>query len=253
MNRILSRYLDEIRMNLAGLGLREREDVLAEIAAHLEQAAAAHRGQQPGLSDDEAYLRATSDFGEPREIGIRHGPSGGVVRRSTGEVLIDVAVLSGRGLGRGARAAGRGARAVLKWTAITAASLVAVAVVVALVVLVTFREPITAGIEEAAGSRTVYAYNHMWPLSDPQAQVETDSFDVRAGMRLEFQVQTEPTTGCAAIQLIAPDGSVAYQNGSGCSGVDVTRQLTQSGTYQVRYAYVAFSGAVRAHGIERPA
>ena len=108
MSKILDDYLRDVRRNLSHLPVRERDAVMAEMRDHLVTEARRLRHGDSGLSDDEAMLQATQAFGEPEEIGVAHGPRGGVVRRSTGEHLLDVAILT-------SRAAGRGAKGVLKW------------------------------------------------------------------------------------------------------------------------------------------
>lgn len=246
MNPILRKYLDQVRRNLSGIGLAEREDVLGEIRAHLEQAAADERSRNPDLSEDEAFLRATSGFGEAKEIGIRHGPQGGIVDRTTGEVLLDVAVLTGRGIGRTARAAGRGVRSVLKWGAIATAALM----IIAVIVVVAYREPITENIEQQRDTRRVYEYQRSWGDQDLQTKVETDSFDVRPGRVVDFTVSVQALRGCGGIQVTGPDGAILYQNGQGCDATSVTRTWSQTGTYEVRYTYVAFAGIVSLHGTE---
>ena len=91
-NHILDDYLDELKLQLKHLPLAERRQVDRDIRAHLEQEVKERRKADKTLSEDEAVLAATHAFGDPKDIGISYGAGGGIVRRSTGEVVLHVAV-----------------------------------------------------------------------------------------------------------------------------------------------------------------
>src|SRR5690242_8981585 len=116
-HRILSDYLLSLRGQLKNLPARRRDEVLREVEAHTEAHVAELARDEPKLSADERYLRATAAFGDPAEIGFRDEAGGVLVKTSTGDVLLRMAVLTGRAAAVTGKAAGRGARSLLKWTA----------------------------------------------------------------------------------------------------------------------------------------
>jgi hypothetical protein len=242
-NHILDDYLDELKLQLKHLPLAERRQVDRDIRAHLEQEVKERRKADKALSEDEAVLAATHAFGDPKDIGISYGAGGGVVRRSTGEVVLHVAVLAGRGV---ARTVGK----TVKWTAIVAGVLLLLAVAVGLTIVVVYKDTISHNVDQAASRRLVYEYSGAWAAPNVQNGPHTDSFELAAGTRVDFSLTTTPQSGCAAVQVTAPDGTIAYSNGQGCSATQQQLGFTQVGKYTVQYTYAAYTGSVSSYAYQ---
>ncbi len=249
---IIRDYLKHVRSRLQHLGLRQREQVLSEIQDHLELEVARLRREDSSLSADEAALKATNAFGDPGEIGVAYGAGGGVVNQTTGERLLDVAVLSGQ-------AAGRGVRGVFKWTGITAASIVGVLLVLAVASLVlaeqladTFQEDIrdAYALELEAIPHPLYFYEDVWS-SDAHTDVRSDTFGVRADIKeFHFEILLEPAgdvsdAGCVKVRLLDPNGEAAYDSGNACNGDHRVFRLHEPGTWTVEYTFLAYAGQVQ--------
>jgi hypothetical protein len=237
---IMDDYLNQIRKQLRHLELSERDQVLAEVRGHLTDEVARLRKADKSLSRDEAELKATHAFGEPEELGVAYGPRGGVIRKRTGERLLEVAVLTGR-------AAGRGVKGTLKWTGIAAAVLLGAGLIVFISLLFfasdiaeTFQDDIRESIP-----REVYSYSGSWAVPNSNNGVVTDSFQIGEHVKeFEFHASTTPETGCLAIQLQSPSGQVMDINGNGCQPTDRDTTYTESGTWQIRYTFIAYTGSV---------
>lgn len=245
MNDIIKDYLRAVRRQLPHLGVRERDAVMQEIETHLQAEVRRLRRLEKGLSADEAALRATNAFGDPAEIGIAYGDRGGVINRSTGELLLEVAVLT-------TRAAGRGVRSIAKWTGITALIIVGVGLVLTVAVLYlandfleTYQDDIRSNVP-----RPLYDYNDHWDVTEAHTEITTSTFrmpdDANA---FWFHLQVSPGSdphGCVRVTLVDPDGQVAYDSGTGCGRIDHTATLTQQGTWKITYQFAAFHGSVAA-------
>src|SRR5687767_11115111 len=142
MNRILADYLLEVRTRLSALPYKEQDEVMAEVKAHLLSDIEERRARSPKKSEDELALAATAAFGDPDEIGVAYGPKGGLVNKGTGQVLLRAAVLTGRGAKATAKAAGRGLGRTLKWAGIIVGALVLVGAVLAVVLLVAYKDTV---------------------------------------------------------------------------------------------------------------
>jgi hypothetical protein len=254
MNRILDDYLLDIRTQLLHLPYKDQDAVMAEVRAHLESDMADRRRRDPRLTPDELALQATAAFGAPDEITVRFGPTGGLVRKSTGEVLLRAAVLTGRAAKATGRAAGRGAKAVLKWTAITALIVFTAALIVGMVVLVEYKDTIAKGVQQEMGTRSIYDHDGTWAVGNPQGSIHTDSFELsQQADHMDIGVSTTPQMGCVAIQLTDPAGAIVYQNGQGCSAVGEHLSFSQHGTWKIQYTFVAYTGTISVHAIEHVA
>jgi hypothetical protein len=246
MTRILDDYLLGLRTQLLHLPYGDQDAVMAEVRAHLESDMADRRRRDPRLSDDELALQATAAFGAPDELTVRFGPSGGLVRKSTGEVLLRAAVLTGRA----AKATGRGVRTLLKWTGITAAVLLGVALVLVIVAAFVGTNLATTYHDQIAESipHPVYSYSGAWGVSDAQANIKTDPFAVPSDSReLRIRFTTAPTSGCIAIQLTSPSGKVTMVNGNGCSAFNQESSYAETGEWRVQYTFVGYAGSLSAH------
>jgi len=251
MNRILDDYLLDLRTQLLHLPYKDQDAVMADVRAHLGSDMAERKRRDPHLSDDELALQATAAFGAPDEIAVQFGPGGGLVRKSTGEVLLRAAVLTGRAAKATGRVAGRGAKAVVKWTAITALIVFVAALVVGTVVLIEYKDTIAKGVQEATSIHSIYDHQGAYAASDPRTMVMAESFQVGAKAdHFDIGISAQPQTGCLAIQLTDPSGKVAYSNGQGCSSTGEHLSFTQPGTWKIQYTFAAFTGSFSANAIE---
>ncbi len=249
MSNIIRDYLNDVRRRLHHLGLRERESVLGEIEDHLGAEVARLRAADKELSADEAALKATNAFGDPSEIGVAYGAPGvpgGVVNQTTGERLLDVAILS-------TQAAGRGAKGLVKWTGIAAASIAGALLLFAIVFVIFGEETLNRLYDDAkeAQAHRLYSYSGAWSISNSNTDHFTIGFDVGPDMKqveMWFTILPAEPSGCARIQLKAPDGTVAFDSGTGCNGIQQQILISQPGTWQLEHTYVAFHGIVSIHG-----
>ena len=243
---ILDDYLDALKLQLRHLPLSQQRQVLAEVRAHLEQDIDGRLAEDKRLSKDEAALQATHGFGDPKDIGVAYGANGGLVRKSTGEVLLHVAVLTGRGVARTVRTT-------VKWTGIALLVILVLATAAAIAAAFIASDLIQEYKDEIVESipRPVYGYQGNWSLPDAQASMRTDTFQVSTdarGFDLRFDVQ--PTHGCLQLVVTAPDGSVAYQSGQGCSAYTHQMHGAQQGSWRIQYTFLAFTGRVNAEAYE---
>lgn len=235
-NRILDDYLAAVQRQLGFLPRRQRAEVLRDVRSHLEEKVRELRQADSRLSADEATLQATHDFGEPADLGVAYGASGGVVRKSTGEVLLRVAALTGKAAG-----------GVLKWTLIAVLVVLGLAVAVGIAVLFVAGGVLVAYQDEIAASvpRPIYTYSAEWAAPEFQAATRTDAFQVSTdatGFDLLIGVGQE--NGCLALTVTAPDGSQAYSNGQGCQDTAQQLHFAQQGTWRIQYTFAAFTGSV---------
>jgi uncharacterized membrane protein len=235
-NRILDDYLAAVRRQLGSLPRAQRDEVLRDIRSHLGEKVRELRQADSRLSADEAMLQATHDFGDPADLGVAYGASGGVVRKSTGEVLLRVAALTGKAAG-----------GVLKWIVIAILVLVALAVVAGIAVLFVAGGVLVAYQDEIASSvpRPIYGYSEEWDLASSQAAMRTDAFQVSTDATgFDLLVDIRPEAGCLPLIVFAPDGTQAYSNGQGCQDTGQHLHFSQQGTWRIQYTFVAFSGSV---------
>lgn len=245
MSKILEDYLRDVRRHLKQLPIRERDAVLAEIRDHLQSEARRLCAADKRLSGDEAMLQATNAFGDPQELGIAYGPQGGVVRRSTGEQLLDVAVLT-------SRAAGRGVKGVLKWTGIAAAVLLGAALIALIATLVFAGEIINTfedDIREAV-PHPIYHFSDDRELTDPRSGVTQESFQVADDFReFKFFLETDPEAGCVQVQLTSPSGEANDVTAGSCDAVSRSTTYTEHGTWTVRYLFAAYAGSIDVNAV----
>lgn len=245
-NPILDDYLDAVKRQLRHLPLREQRQVLAEIRAHLDEDIAHRQKQDKALSRDEATLQATHDFGDPKDLGVAHGAQGGVVRKSTGEVLLHVAVLTGRGVARTVRTT-------LKWVGITVLVLLtlgtAVAIAAAFIasdLLKEYKDDIVEAVP-----RPIYHSSGTWALEDAQTTTRTDSFQVSSNARgFDLDIDVRPESGCLKIVITDPSGGIVYDSGTGCDTYGPHLHFSQKGTWSIQYTFVAFVGEMQVEAYE---
>lgn len=235
-NRILTDYLDDFASRLRHLPSGQRTQVLTEVRAHLEDDIRQRRAEDPVLSLDEATLQATEAFGEPSDLSVAYGASGGVVRTSKGQVVLRIAAATGRAVG-----------SVLKWVLIAFLVLLGLAVLAGIAVLFVAGGILTAYEDEIAGSvpRPIYSYDGSWALPDAQTRTVNGAFQVSTDATgFDLMISTDPGTGCLAVQVIAPDGAVAYSNNQGCEATQQHLHFSQQGSWRIQYTFAAFTGSV---------
>jgi hypothetical protein len=249
---IMSDYTRDIRKGLAHMDVRERDAVLKEIRVHLGEAVAQLQAEDPKLSPDEAAIKATYAFGNPRDIGVAYGGDNGigVINRTTGDRLLEVAIVTGRVAGTVAVTTGRGIKGVLKWAGISIAAILGITVVLLLGTLVfaggvidTFQDDIRENTP-----RPLYQYSGSWGVTEPHTETRTDSFQIREGVRdfiIEFNIRPDDGGGCTRITLTAEGSTTpAYDSGTGCGETSQTLTLSDKGTWTIQYTYVAYVGSV---------
>ena len=243
-NHILDDYLDALKPQLRHLPPAERRAVLAQVREHLEEDIRGRREEDKRLSLDEAALQATHGFGDPQDIAVAYGARGGVVRKSTGEVLLQVAVLTGRGV---ARTVGK----TVKWTAITLAFLLLLGAVIFLALAIVYQPTIDRSLDKATdhASRVLVERSE---IHDGDTATFTDSFSItEQTVTSDFQVRVVPagsTAGCVAIVITGPGSSKVYDSTGNCEAQDFRTSFTQPGTYTIEYRLVAFTGTLSVSG-----
>lgn len=239
MNPKLRAYLRRVESQLSGMDRNERSTVMLEIRDHLSAEVA--RRVAAGATEDDAVQAAIEAFGEPEDLGVAYGAGGGIVNRTTGDRILEVAVLTGR-------AAGRGVGKVAKFLGIAALALLGAAVVIT-VAVVAFAGVFVAAFDDEinqAVPRPVYDRAESHDASDPMIGVQSDSFgipDAADELRIFYSVEHDPRVGCLRIDLVAPDGDIHNLNGDGCSDAGRhTVYTAEPGTWQVRYTASGFVG-----------
>ena len=252
MTHILDDYLDALKPHLRQLPLPEQRQVLGQVREHLEEDIRARRQADKKLSADEAALQATAAFGDPQDIGVayRANGSGGVVRKSTGEVLLHVAVLSGRGV---ARTVGK----TVKWTGIALGFLILLGAVVFVILAVAYQPTVEKGLEEAAKYRGRELLQRSG-VADHETSVFSDSFTIGAqtvssDLIVQVVPTADPASGCMTIVITGPNAARHYDSTGNCDRQSFQGSFTTPGTYTVEYRLVAFTGSysVRGHVVER--
>lgn len=245
-NPILDDYLDAVKRQLRHLPLREQRQVLAEIRAHLDEDIAHRQKEDKNLSRDEATLQATHDFGDPKDLGVAHGAQGGVVRKSTGEVLLHVAVLTGRGVARTVRTT-------VKWTGIVLLVILGLATALAIAGAFVASDLLKEYKDEIVESvpRPIYSYQATYDLEHVQATTRSDSFQVSSDARgFDLVIDILPEGGCLAMRVLAPDGTTAFDNGQGCSATNQGLHFSDPGRWTISYTFVTFTGSVDVEAYE---
>lgn len=243
-SHILDDYLDALKPQLRHLPLKEQRRVLAEVREHLEEDMRGRREEDRKLSEDEAALQATHGFGDPQDLGIAYGAGGGIVRKSTGEVLLHIAIVTGRGV---ARTVGT----TLKWTAISVAFLLLLGAIVGLALAIVYQPTIEKGLEEATSySERVLVQRS--EVHDGDSATFTDSFTISDKLiTSDFELRVTPsgdTPGCLIVIITGPGTSKAYDSTGNCDAQDFRTSFTTPGTYTIEYRLVNYTGSLLVSG-----
>jgi hypothetical protein len=234
-NRILDQYLNDVERHLRGLSSPQRQNVLREMRAHLQEEILRRREADPQLSLDEATLGATHAFGEPQEIGVSYGPHGGEVRNQAGEVLLRVAHATGRGL----KATGRGLGRTLKWSLIVLLVLFLTGVTAGLVVLAIFQDDI-----REAFPRELYQRNDRYDNRTGTFEEVMVVPEHYRAIDIHLWVSRQGASSCAAITILSPSGKAVLDTGDGCSTTNRQVRVEETGTYTITYRLETFTGSV---------
>jgi hypothetical protein len=212
-NRILDEYLERLRAALSDLPPDERDAVVAESRAHIEDAIAARLAADPRLETARVTLEETSAFGEPGEIAAARraapGPGPGPVRRFRWPRWATFAVAAG------------------------------------VLLLVTV---VAVDIIDKPGQYTPY---HRDTVAENETSLVNDTFEVRPNTQtLAITVRIEEDAGCAGIRIIDPAGQRVLDQWDACG--DVTRSVEVKpnisggvGVWRVEIQHRDFSGAVQ--------
>jgi hypothetical protein len=238
-NHILDDYVDALKPHLRQLSLAEQRQVLRQVRDHLEEDIRSRREADPKLSADEAAIQATAAFGDPQDIGVAYGSGGGVVRKSTGEVLLHVAVLGGRGV---ARTVGK----TVRWTGIALGFLILVGAVVFVVLAVAYQPTVERGLEEVASYRERDLVRRSGG-ADGDTAVFTDTFSIgERTVSSSFHLVVTPTggaaSGCMTVLITGPQATRVYDSTGDCGPQNFQGSFTAPGTYTIEYRQVAFTG-----------
>jgi hypothetical protein len=242
---ILDDYLDAIKPQLRHLPPGEQRKVMAQVRDHLQEDIRGRMEEDRKLSVDEAALQATHGFGDPQDIGIAYGASGGIMRKSTGEIILQVAIVTGRGV---ARTVGK----TVKWTAIALAFLLLLGSIVFLALAVVYQPTIEKGLEEA----TSYADRVLVQRTgthDGDTATFQDSFSITDHtITSDFSLRVTPgggsTGGCMVVVITGPSNSKVYDSTGNCEAQDFRTSFTVPGTYTIEYRLVAYSGTFSVSG-----
>lgn len=245
---IIEDYLLALRGALQQLDVRERDKVVREIRDHLKAETARLQAVDSGLSYDEAALKATAAFGDPKDIGLAYGPKPGLVRKSNGQLLLHLAVLAGRSARATGQVTGRAVRQTLKWTGVVALILFVAILAVVLTVIITYKDTVNMGLEKA----TSYTDRTLVERSQSM-QVETttfqDSFEITSRtVDSSFFLRITGSTGCGFFTIVGPSGNTLYDTTGSCKDHQVETSFLEPGTYSITYRFAAFSGSLQVHG-----
>lgn len=217
-------YIRRLSADLGHLPKKERDAVLAEVRAHLEEAA-----KEDGME------AAIESFGTPAEVAAGYDRDTQTVRARSGAVVLTVS----KALGRGVVATGRGAGRVLKWGLIGALSLLAIASAIAIAVLVVFDDEIKEAVP-----RPIDAYDRSCTVTSPCAGPENAAtFDIGPDVK-EFRVLIDGDcdAGTASVRAQDPSGDVITLSENACNGAIKT--FTEQGRWSITVVYSAYVGTV---------
>lgn len=94
MNQVLQDYIRDVQKRLGHLPPAIRKRLTSEITGHVILEVASMRREDPELDQEEAARRVIESFCPPEEMLIAYGPDGGVVRSSTGQLILRSKALS---------------------------------------------------------------------------------------------------------------------------------------------------------------
>ncbi len=244
VNQVLHGYVRQVRHRLRHLPRAVQREVMAELLAHIEDDTALRQRSNPALARQQASAEAIEAFCPADDIGVAIGPRGGIIRSSSGELLLPVAVLSGEGLGRHARMT-------QAWTAVAAAGSAALVAAVAFGAFLASQGDDGALDWDShsldAGAATAILLDQQWSAVDGFGNTTVSVPDWARGRAMTLAAHG---TGCVAARLYDPAGAVAVDawDPSGradCGSVRGTTGSVQPGVWLLQLYFEAYSGYVR--------
>lgn len=235
----LDHYMDELRRGLRHLPNDERAAILSEIRAHIQERI--NEGVAGGLSRKDATDAAIEAFGDASEVAVMYTPEGTVVRGRAGEIALDVAVRTGRGVGT-----------VLRYTLFTVLGLIGIAVVAALVLAVAYKDVIQDGIDTVAEHR-FRDVGERQSTHDATTSQFTDRFEIEYPVRdSDLWIRATPdgvVAGCIQVTVSHPDGTFMFDSGPVCGDtLSWQGSPVAKGRYAITYTLVGWSGTIQADG-----
>ena len=209
-NKILEEYLERLRASLSPLPGDEREAVIAETRAHLEEAIAARMIAEPDVPLARVTLQETSAFGEPAEIAAARGAA--------------------------PRAGGARMFSLPRWAKLLAA---AVAVVLVAVVAVDLIDKPTS----------FTAYQRDTVLEGETTTID-ETFTVAEGTQtLAITVRVQRDAGCTGVRITDPSGDVVLDQWDACGDISKSVEAKPSlsgrtGEWRVELRHQEFTGDV---------
>lgn len=221
VNEVLQAYMRAIHRRMGHLPGPMRRRVVSEVVAHIVLEAANLQRREPGLSAEEATRRAIEGFCPPEELLVAYGPEGGVVRRSTGTVVLRSRVLTVYG--------GRSRTFLLNGAA--AAGLLAVVAVLA-VVAFAFLPP----------GEDLSTQEYEWPALERSLADASGTEAIRwhldrpAGLVFEAD-----GTGCVGLRITSADGTVLVDALDEC--ITTGSWTVEAGDVLVEARYTDWTGS----------
>ncbi len=228
VRQVLHDYVRTLQAHLGRLPVRVQRRLTAEVVAHLEDRMQELRQAHPEWSEDEVAEGATRGFLDPMDMAIEYGEDGGLVRASTGEVVLRSNLLS--------RPAASGT---FRWNSFAAAGSGVLVLLAASAVFILQPDVLFGGqspeFDGLAPWDTVDEDYRDWNGTDQYAFTTTESASV------EIRVAHE--AGCLDWVLVSPSGS-EHREGACGSEIDPV-VLDEVGHWQVFLDGSAFTGQFR--------
>jgi hypothetical protein len=237
-NQRLEEYLRTVDANIAHIPRDERDATIREMRSHLHEMITELRRSDPEMGDTEATERAIRSFGDPADIGVSYGNGGAhpvVVNHRTGEVVLNVM----KATGRIAAATGRGLGKTLKWFLIAILALLFLGIGSALTLLIVFQDD----LREAA-PRTIHSYSRELDGANGERTSTFFVADDAKEVRIQLDVDRTGTSGCAAVTIEDPTGSVVFDSTGDCDDLSMLLTFYEAGRWTITYTYDSFDGYV---------
>lgn len=224
-NKILEEYVGRVRAELHALADDERDAVIDEMRAHLEDAIS-QRMAVDGYTDLEAAtLAETRAFGEPAEIGAARGVA------ASAEPAVPPTLPT------------RPPRRFPRWAPYAAAGLI---------VLVAFVVAANAGNStEYFGKQFLFGEPYQAKLNATnQTGMINESFVLPEGTdHFRLHALVEPVAGCVGVRVTDPHGSFVLNEWDSCGAMNHTITLDPEnsgkiGRWQVEVRYTNFTGTL---------
>lgn len=243
MANLIEDYLREVSATLRVAPDRKRQ-ILDELRTHLREKLDDERSQDPDAPVGDVERRVLADFGSPRDLALAYEPEGQVVlKNSAGDIVLRVGRAVGRGTGR-----------VVKWTAITLAALLVIAIGVGIWAFYEVRPLVETMASQAM---PVYDYEETCPQTPCNGANGRDIFFVGNNTKeVRLTVNVAPPwrdegngTGRVYVVLFDPAHARVFERNftvtNESSGSREIRFASFPGNWTVEVEYFEFRGEVR--------